>query len=195
MRRIIMKVSKISPSIIFAVIFFVSIGCSGNKEEKLSKESSLVLKKIVEEEKMSEILKNEYDLREKCGSYCINYYQKVFRSKFKEKSDNYATDSDYISHYNKKINNCCMLVKSKSHLIKKVGTIITTECIIDVHENNIFGVFTNTSSEKVTDVNNNSMKEITISGKENIISECRVLDQKCKSKEEWNKLIKPYMEE
>jgi hypothetical protein len=89
-----------------------------------------------------------------------------------------------------------MLVKSQNHQKKTVGSVITAEHIIDVHENKVFGMFTIYSKENVTEVKKDkNIKEVTISGKEDTISECRVLDEKCKSKEEWDKLIKQYMEE
>lgn len=172
------------------IVSFISlIGCN---EQKPKKEPSPVTHPSISED----IIKKEYDLRERCGSYCIDYFHKVYREKVKDKSENYTTDSDYMSHYNKKMNKCYMLLKSKGHLTKKVGLMITTENIIDVHENKIFGVFTTSTKEIVTDVQKNKdIKESTISVKENIISECRVLDEKCKSKEEWDKLINVYMEE
>jgi hypothetical protein len=167
----------------FIIVSFISlIGCN---EQKPVSQSSMP----------EDIIRQEYDLRERCGSYCIDYFHKVYGDKVK-KSDNYTTHSDYVSHYNKKINKCYMLVKSQSHPNKAIGSIITTEHIIDVHENKIYGVFTISSRENVADVQKNkNIKEATISGKENVISECMVLDEKCKSKEEWDKMIKPYMDE
>ena len=138
----------------------------------------------------------EYDLRERCESYCIDFFEKVYRDKVQDKSDNYTVYSDYVNHYNKIKNRCYMLVKSHSVPKKKMGPDITTEYIIDVHENKTFGEFTISVKEKVIDAQKNKkIQEFTISGKEEIVSECKVLDEKCKSKGEWDKLTKPYMDE
>jgi len=89
-----------------------------------------------------------------------------------------------------------MLVKSQSIPKKNIGSLITNEYIIDVHENKTFGEFTISSIENVAeDQKNKFLREHTISGKENIISKCKILDKNCKSKDDWNKFIKPYMDE
>ena len=173
--------------ILVSFIIYSAIGCKDqnptNEQESLSK-SSITL----------DILKKEYELRERCGLICIDYFLKLHRDK--NTNDNYTTHNDYVSHYNKNLNKCYMLVKSKSVPKKNVGSIVSSEYIIDVHENNTFGIFTTSSKDIFTDATKNkSLKEATLSDKEDAIIECRVYEKKCKSKDEWGKLIKPFMDE
>jgi len=163
------------------------IGCENQnpakEEQLLLSQSAMTL----------EITKKEYELREKCGSYCVDYFHKVYQDK--NKSDNYTIHSDYVSHYNKRTNKCYMFVKSKIVPKKDIGSIISSEYMVDVHENNTLGVITISSKENIKDVDKNkTLKESTISGKEDTIVECKMLDKNCKSKDEWDKFIKPFME-
>jgi hypothetical protein len=172
------------------VIFFVSLRvCNGQDAQK--PRPSVPDKKIIAEADL-----RDYDLRERCGKYCIDYFLKIYRDKSREKSDNYSEYSDYLSHYNRNMNKCFMLVKSQGVPRKNQGPVIATEHLIDVHENKTFGELILSHKENVIDDRKSkTLKEFTIVGKEDIISECKVADKICKSRDEWDKLIKSYMEE
>ena len=172
------------------LIFFVSLRvCNGQDPKKV--QPPVPDKKVTVEDNL-----RDYDLRERCGKYCIDYFLKIYRDKSKEKSDNYSVYSDYVNHYNRNMNKCFMLVTSQSVPKKKQGPVITAEYLIDVHESKTFGEFTISRKENVIEgEKSKTLKEFTISGKEDIISECKIMDKKCKSRDEWDKLIKPYMEE
>jgi hypothetical protein len=171
------------------VISFVSLRvCNGQDPQKIR--PPVPDKKVMEADNF-----RDYDLRERCGTYCINYFLKIYRDKSKEKSDNYSVSIDYVNHYNRNMNKCLMLVKSQSVPKKKQGPVITAEYLIDVHESKTIGEFIVSHKENVIDgQQSKTIKEFTITGKEDIISECKVDDKKCKSKDEWEKLMKPYME-
>ncbi len=138
----------------------------------------------------------EYELRERCGSYCTDFFHKTYREKMRNQSENFTTQSDYTSHYNRKMNRCYMLVKSKSTSVKNIGSVVLSEHLVDAHENHILGAFTMSVRDSFTDIEKNrTLGEATLSGREHILSECRLLDTRCKSRGEWEKLIQPYMEE
>lgn len=189
-----MKQSGILISYVIAlviVISFVSLRVCNGQDPKKVQASAPPDKKVTVEDNL-----RDYDLRERCGKYCIDYFLKIYRDKSKEKSDNYSVYSDYVNHYNRNANKCFMLVTSQSVPKKKQGPVINAEYLIDVHENKTFGEFIISHKENISDgQKNKTVKEFTISGKEDIISACKVLDKTCKSKDEWDKLIKPYMEE
>ena len=150
-------------SIIFVVAFFL-LGCDNQNatKEKTSVPENIVVK--------------EYDLRERCGEYCQEYFIKQYGATGVNKSDGDTTYNNYVNHYSKKLKKCFMLVTSRSVPKSKNDTIMTFEIIIDVHENKTIGDFVR-------------------SHKNNFISQCNVLEQICKSETEWRQLIKPYMEE
>lgn len=107
-----------------------------------------------------------YELQERCGKHC----EEVFVKKYGDGYKNPPLESfyEYESHYNKKLNKCIMLVKT--HTIFKNGNNEWGTEILDINENKLLGrCFTESS--------------------------CYILDKKCKSEEEWNSLVKPYMTE
>lgn len=71
----------------------------------------------------------------------------------------------YQSHYNKKLNKCFILV----HFFKQ-----NIKALFDVNENKQYGIFSPNIEDK---------------------SSCGVLEKECKTEDEWNALVKPYMEE
>ena len=79
----------------------------------------------------------------------------------------YPSDKiSYEYHYNKKLNKCFMLVNYEKSQLKSLKSIT---------ENKIYGSF--------------------LSKKESKTMICNVLEQKCKTEQEWNSLIDPYMTE
>ncbi len=170
-----MKQSGILISYVIAIIIIISFVslrvCNGQDPKKV--QTSVPDKKVTEEDNL-----RDYDLRERCGKYCIDYFLKIYRDKGKEKSDNYSVYSDYLNHYDRNTNKCFMLVKSQSVPKKKQGPVINAEYLIDVHENKTFGEFIISHKEDVIDgQRSKTLKEFTISGKEDIISACKVLDK------------------
>lgn len=79
----------------------------------------------------------------------------------------YPSDTiSYKSHYNKKLGKCFILVKyEKSHL----------KSLKNFSENKLYGSF--------------------LSKKDSQTVICNVLEKKCKTEDEWDSLVKPYIEE
>lgn len=79
----------------------------------------------------------------------------------------YPSDKiSYESHFNKKLNKCFILVKYEKSELKSLK---------NINENKVYGSFLSKKNSKT------------------VI--CNVLEKKCKTEQEWNSLIKPYMEE
>ena len=81
------------------------------------------------------------------------------------------TNWEYENHYNKKLNKCIMLATG----IYKNGDM--KKQVISVNENKEYGFY------------------VSIGNKGNGHESGEFLGKLCKSEEEWNSLVKPYMEE
>jgi hypothetical protein len=84
--------------------------------------------------------------------------------KFYKEKFSFPTPGEHQSHYNKTMNKCFLLVKD---------SVMETKGLWDVNENKQYGVYYH---------NHNG---ITVN--------CNILDKKCKSEEEFDSLVKPYM--
>jgi hypothetical protein len=153
--------------IFFTTSFLSIVGCNNqNPKEKSS----------VSENK----IKVDYELQEKCG--------KQSKEIFKEKNDGHEGLTrmgkriyffyGYSNHYNKKMNKCFLLEEIKSYKDRIIDSEVETvnNDLWDINENKNYG-------------------SLRMNRKTNILLDCSVLDKECKSEEEWNSLVKPYMEE
>lgn len=86
--------------------------------------------------------------------------------KFYKEKFQFPTPEYYKNHYNKKMNKCLILVK---------GSVMGLKSLWDVNENKQYGVY-------YQDRNGNAVA-------------CSVLEKECKSEQEWDLLVKPYMED
>lgn len=116
----------------------------------------------------SSSIREDYDLSDKCGKRCEEIYHKTYNNGVIETGKN-TLFYDYENHYNKKLNKCFMLIREE-------GTITgTKKALTDIQENKTYG-----------HVRKNKDYKIIL---------CWVLDKKCQSVEEWDLLVKPYMED
>jgi hypothetical protein len=93
---------------------------------------------------------------------------------------------DFTNHYNKKLNKCFILVEYHydSKFAGAGGTSWTNDMLLtDVYENSKYGRF---------DENHYTYWKPTVTTNDEVIS-CELLDQKCKTIEEFNGLLRPYM--
>jgi len=117
--------------------------------------------------------KEDYELQERCGKRADERFRTEYGNGFSsDKDSNYMFV--YRNHYNAKLNKCFILV--------------TTTTIPKQESRNIM-ILTN-----LYDVNENKEYASIVTVKQNIFG-CWVLDKLCKTENEWNLLIKPYMEE
>ena len=85
--------------------------------------------------------------------------------------------STYTNHYNKKLNKCFILINS-IQFIRNIDKfeIITMKTLFELNENKEYGSLIQFGKNIKTD-------------------NCMVLDKSCKSEQEWDLLVAPYMEE
>lgn len=114
--------------------------------------------------------KDDYELQEKCGKSASKYFNDIENINLSSKD--FLLLKDFNNHYNKKLNKCFVLIIGKATWIKKKEN-ETFQKLLDINENKEYG---------------------HIMQKEDVL-ECMFLDQACYSKNEWNSLIRPYLEE
>ena len=115
----------------------------------------------------SSSMKEDYDLQERCGKRCEEYFKNNYSVRY-TREDGAVVTTYYENHYNSKRNKCFILIVSDD------GNVIRKE-LLDVNENRSYGI-------------------IRIRYGSNIPL-CYFLDERCKSEEEWDLLVKPFMEE
>ena len=118
--------------------------------------------------------KEEYELQERCGKRA----EEVFRKEYENRNIGESWMSNYTNHYNRKLNKCFILVTSNFFPDKKFREeygIQTDKTLWDINEYKYYGEFVKFSKSGV--------------------SYCEVLGKRCSSENEWDSLVKPYMEE
>ncbi len=118
--------------------------------------------------------KQIYELKEKCSKRAEEVFKRDYNSSSWQEEDGSHVTVNFRNHYNRKVNKCFMLTAYSSFNVKE-KTLIRTEDLIDINENRKYGTSTILNHNKPI--------------------ECVILDKICNSKNEWNRLIKPYMEE
>jgi hypothetical protein len=120
--------------------------------------------------------KEEYELQERCGKRAEEFFNRGYGNGISNTKDGQSI-SGYTSHYNKKMNKCFFLLTTSDlpykDKKKSASTFIT---LIDINEQKEYGNF---------------FKRL----KDNFGFVCKVADKVCNSQDEWDALIKPYMEE
>jgi hypothetical protein len=117
--------------------------------------------------------KEDYELQERCGKRAEERYkQEVGNPVSSDKDSTYLIN--YTNHYNKRLNKCFMLITTNSYPKDKSRDIITIKTLIDINENKEYG----------------NLVKI-----KNAIMTCEVANKQCKSENEWENLVRPFMEE
>jgi len=129
--------------------------------------------KIKEQYSLSEKkIKGDYELQEKCKKRSNEFFSKEYGNGTVKTKDG-TTTIYYTHHNNKKQNKCLLLLKSTHIFNDKKKSNKYSENLLDIDENQEYGYFIKNGKNSV----------------------CFVLDKECKSKEGWDKLVKPFMEE
>jgi hypothetical protein len=122
----------------------------------------------------------DYDLQAKCSRDARVWF-----------NENWSRDKDtvlldFTNHYNKKLNKCFIVVEYhyNSNFAGTGGGSWTNDMeLSDVYENSKYGRFGE---------NHYTYWKPTVTSSSEVIS-CELLDQKCKTIEEFNGLLRPYM--
>ena len=117
--------------------------------------------------------KDDYELQEKCEKRCEEYFKEDYGNGFDEDGI-----SNYTYHYNKKLNKCFILITSTEFIRNMENKIqnIRIKTLFDLNENKEYGSLIQFGKNIKTD-------------------DCVVLDKSCKSEQEWDLFVAPYMEE
>ncbi len=121
----------------------------------------------------------DYDLQAKCSKDARAWF-----------SENWSRDKDTIlldftNHYNKKGNKCFILIEYhyNNHFGAPGGNAWTNQMTLwDIYENNKYGEFAE---------NHYTYYKPQVSSSDEMIM-CEMLDQKCKTLDEFNNLVRPY---
>jgi hypothetical protein len=119
--------------------------------------------------------KEDYELQERCGKRSAELFKEHYGNGTSNNEDDQMI-SVYTNHYNKKLNKCFMLVTTTTFPKKKGNIPLIMKNIWDINENKEYASF---------DRNRNLPTPIT----------CTVLDKICSSENQWDLLVKPYMED
>ena len=151
--------------VFFAVSFMSLVGFINQDPTK--EQSSLSEKKI----------KGDDELQKQCGKQSKEYYESEYGNG--EGIINGEDEmSNYTYHYNKKLNKCFILINSIEFI------------------KNIEDKFENITMKTLFEFNENKEYGSLVLFRKNIKTEsCFVLDKPCKSEQEWDLLVVPYMEE
>lgn len=122
--------------------------------------------------------KDEYELQERCGKRAEELFKKEYDG-YIVSNETGTMISNYTNHYNRKLNKCFILVTqtfiSKDKETREKLGISTETNLVDINENRPYGHFFKFSQGGLT--------------------VCEVLGKHCSSQNEWDALVKPYMEE
>ena len=112
-------------------------------------------------------IKEEYELQERCKKGAAEFVQG------KEYKDLIRTgDAYYTNHYNRKLNKCFVVIYSTNVIGQNYID------LWDINEHKRCGHFVSSLVDPL-----------------NAAADCTVLGNPCKSKSEWDSLVKPYVEE
>lgn len=135
---------------------------------------------LSQEKKSKELSTKElYEFSEKCGKYTADEFKKSFGSEGMKSGKDGITNNMYSNHYNAKLNKCFMMLKSWFIPKEKDGNVIDTKTLIDIVENKEIAELT------IVKEKDHKVRILT----------CIILDESCNSEYEWEKFVKPYMEE
>jgi hypothetical protein len=129
-----------------------------------------------------EISKKEiYEMQERCGKQCAKIFIENGGSNIEDKD--VATFKAYECHYNSKLNKCFMLNRI-SVFIKREKLNRFIEDLWDINENKLYGMFRREGK---------NVKDCRV-GK-NTLEQVLGISNNCQSQQDWETLIKPFMEE
>ena len=123
--------------------------------------------------------KEDYEFQEHCGKRAAEIF-KIFSGSGMSQDKGEDRVSNYTCHYNKKLKKCFVLLTAITYPQdiedKKSFGILTDKELWDINENKQYGEYSKFSKIRIS-------------------TACEFLGKQCNSENEWNALLKPYMEE
>jgi len=117
--------------------------------------------------------KDLYELQEKCGKTTGDEFKKEWGNGIVNDKESQMI-SKYVNHYNKRMNKCFYLLTTSTYPKNKKQTSVEMRGLWDIQENKSYGEL-----------------DIYTVGTKLFI--CNVEETQCSSKQQWETLIKPYM--
>ncbi len=158
------------------MLLVIAAGCDTERVSKLEKENQ-ELKADLLKKRSAESATADYDLQAKCSRDAKGWF-----------NENWPRDKDTIlldftNHYNKSMNKCFISVEYHYHTDKN-GSWTNDITLWDVYENAQYGTLVEAHEEEFK-------PEFKIT--EQVIT-CELGQKKCKTVEEFNGLVRPYMD-
>jgi len=121
--------------------------------------------------------KAAYELQERCGRRANEWFKETNGTGITNTKDAQLF-SNFRNHYSARLNKCFVLVMSTAVNHKKTGdgkvSSTTMETLFDLNDNNEYGEFNQVDLQVLS---------------------CYVQDNHCSNKNEWEMLIKPYLDQ
>jgi hypothetical protein len=119
--------------------------------------------------------KEESELQERCGKDAEKFFERTVGNG-PDRNDKKTGKTGYANHYNRKLNKCFILVTTMIAPKYKNESVIIFKELWNIDETKAYG-------------------NIVAAQNDNAPIRCTVLNDVCHSEEEWDSLVKAYMEE
>src|SRR5208283_2188684 len=151
--------------IFFTVSFMSLVGCNNH---------NIIKEQFFTSEKK---IKGDDELQKECGKKSEEYFKKEYGDGIISGMKGEQLTSSYTDHYNKKFHACFILINS-TEFINTSGKIesIRMKTFFDLNENREYGSLIQFEND-------------------NKPCRCRILEKDYNSEEEWDLIVKPYMED
>jgi hypothetical protein len=155
-----------SSMIAFGAVLLMAMGCAQDEKIANLERQNQELKAEVEKNHATA----DYDLQAKCSRDAKTWF-----------NENWSRDKDtllldFTNHYNKSMNKCFILVEY-NYSIGANGSWVSSSQLSDVYENSKFATFAEHHSASTDDR----------------VNICELSDKKCKTPEEFNDFVRPYL--
>lgn len=158
--------------LLFGCLVFLAFGCGTDRISKLEKEN---------QELKAEISKNQtladYDLQAKCSKDAKAWFNDTWQR------DKDTILLDYTNHYQKGLNKCFILVEYHYYSYLGNGSSVNDMIAWDVYENSKFANFSE----------NHIVYPKPTYHTEDKVMTCEAWDKKCKTIDQFNDLVRPYL--
>jgi hypothetical protein len=157
-----------------AVLCLMASGCDVERMNRLEKENGELKAEVQKLEKKT--ASTDLGTQEKCSKGAKEWFNENFIS------DKKTLLLTFTNHYNAQDNHCYILVE-KHYSVDANGSWTNLMLLYDVYENSKYGVFGGNTTV--------FFKPEYHTGEE--VSTCELLNQKCKTIDEFSNLVRPYL--
>lgn len=157
---------------------FMTAGCDvPDRVTRLEKETQELKAEVAKDHAAASATAN-YDLQAKCSRDAKTWFTENWG-----KGDQDTIVLDHTNHYNKAMNKCFVSVEYHYHVAAGKGSWVNDITLWDVYENVKYGLF----------LENHTILLKPEYHSEDTVGVCEFLDKKCKTIDEFNQLVRPYL--